>query len=95
MMTDRQLNNRVQKIKEAEAKIKELEAQIDDLKEEIKSYLTEAKVDEHNTGDWMIRWKTIVSNRLDSTALKAALPDVYKTYAKPSSSKRFTIDKAS
>lgn len=95
MMTDRQLNNRVQKIKEAEAKIKELEAQINTLKGEIQSYLTEANVDEHNTGDWMIRWKLVTSNRLDSTALKTALPDVYKTYTKPSSSKRFTIDKAS
>ncbi|MBQ2856641.1 MAG: hypothetical protein IJE78_05880 [Bacteroidaceae bacterium] len=95
MMTDRQLNNRVQKIKEAEAKIKELETHIKGLKEEIQEHLTEAKEDEHNTGDWMIRWKLITSSRLDTDALKTALPDVYKTYSKSSSSRRFTINKAS
>ena len=33
----------------------------------------------------------IISNRLDSKALKAALPDVYGQFCKASTSRRFTI----
>lgn len=95
MMTRIQVNNRANKIKELKNQIKELEAQISKIEVEIQEYLVEAEKEEFNSGDWMIRWKLVTSSRLDQTALKNALPDVYKTYTKASSNMRFTIDKAS
>lgn len=93
-MTDRQLNNRIQKINDLEIQIKEMEAQVDALRNEIKADLTEKQTDEHNTGSFVIRWKEVISSRLDSKALKAALPDVFKTYTKESKCRRFTINAA-
>ena len=43
------------------------------------------------TKNFILRWKEIVSNRIDSKALKAALPDVYGQFCKASVSRRFTI----
>lgn len=93
-MTNRQLDNRVKKIQAIEAQIKELETQADALRDEIKADLTEKGEDEHNTGSFIIRWKEIFSSRLNSKALKAALPDVFAAYTKQSSSRRFTVSAA-
>ena len=90
-MTNRQIDNRVTKLQALEAQIKELEEQADALRDELKADLTDKGEDEHNTGSFIIRWKEIVSSRLDSKALKAALPDVFSTFSKESSSRRFTV----
>lgn len=90
-MTERMIENRVKKLKNIEAQMKELEAQAEELKAEIKADLEEKGVDELKTKNFIIRWKEIVSNRIDSKALKAALPDVFSQFVKPTSSRRFTV----
>lgn len=93
-MTDRMINNRIAKLQELEAQQKELEAQAEAIRAEIKADLEAKGEDEHNTGSFIVRFKEIVSSRLDSKALRAALPDVFAAYSKPSSSRRFTVTAA-
>jgi predicted phage-related endonuclease len=81
----------VRKLQEIEAQRKALEEQAEKLKEEIKADMERKGVDEIETPNFSIRWKEIVSNRLDSTALKKALPEIYKQYARQITSKRFTV----
>lgn len=90
-MTDKMIENRVKKLQELEAQKKAIEEQAETLRSEIKAELTERKIDELQTKNFMIRWKVIVSNRLDGAALKAALPDIYNLYSKQSDYRRFTI----
>ena len=90
-MTNRQLNNRIEKLQGIEAQVKELEAQAEAIRAEIKANLESAGEDEHDTGCFVIRWKEIITSRFDSKALKAALPDVFAAYSRESSSRRFTI----
>lgn len=90
-MTDRQINNRINKLQGIEAQVKELEAQAEAIRAELKADLESKGEDEHNTGSFVLRWKEIISSRLDSKALKAALPDVYGQFCKASVSRRFTI----
>ena len=90
-MTDRQLNNRIAKLRSIEAQLVELEAQAEEIRTEIKADLESKGEDEHDTGSFIIRWKEIITRRLDSKALKAALPDVFAAYSRESSSRRFTI----
>lgn len=90
-MTERMIENRIKKLQAIEAQIKELEEQAENLKSEIKADMEGKGVDEIRTKSFIVRWKEIISSRLGSKALKAALPDVYEMYAKPSTSRRFTI----
>ena len=90
-MTDRQMNNRITRLQGIEAQVKELEAQAEAIRAEIKADLESTGEDEHDTGSFVIRWKEIITRRLDSKALKAALPDVFATYSRESTSRRFTI----
>lgn len=41
--------------------------------------------------DWKITWKAVTSNRLDTTALKKALPDVAAQYTKTTTARRFVL----
>lgn len=90
-MTERMIENRIKKLQAIEAQIGELEEQAEALKAEIKADLEEKGVDELKTKNIIIRWKEIISNRIDSKALKAALPDVYSQFVKQTSSRRFTV----
>lgn len=53
-----------------------------------------ALLGENETGmvdERKVSWRTVVSNRLDSKALKKDLPDIYEKYAKENVSRRFAI----
>lgn len=90
-MTERQIDNRVRKLKAIEKQRKDLEAQEKALKEEIKRDMESKGLEELKTKNFIIRWKEIISNTLDSKALKATFPDICEQFTKQSASKRFTI----
>lgn len=90
-MTERQIENRISKLNALESQISQLQEQADGIKSELKNDLENKGLDEVKTKNFVIRWKEVISNRLDSKALKKALPDVYSQYCRQSSSRRFTI----
>ena len=90
-MTERQIENRIKKLQAIEDQRKALEEQAEAIKTELQADLESKGVDELKTKNFFIRWKEIVTNRLDGKALKAALPDVYSQFTKQSCSRRFTV----
>lgn len=90
-MTERMIENRVKKLSALEKQIEQLQKQADAIKGELKADLEEKGLDELQTKNFLIRWKEIISNRLDRKALKAALPEIYSQYCRPISSRRFTV----
>jgi len=90
-MTERKLLNRVRKLKELEAQKKQLETEITAIQEELKAEMQIQEKEELQAGDHTIRWKTIITNRLDTNKLKASHEHLYNQYLKQSSSRRFSI----
>lgn len=82
---------KVRTIKENEQLMKELEAETDALKDEIKAQMTASQKDEITVDVFTIRYKSVVSNRFDSTSFKSKYADLYSQYSKATESKRFTI----
>ena len=63
----------------------ELDAQIDSLKDELKDYMKAENVDEllGENGEHVV-WRTVVSNRFDSTSFKKSeWGELYKMFTKP------------
>lgn len=81
-MTERMIENRVKKLSALESQIEELKEQAEAIKAELKADLEEKGVQELKTKNFLIRWKEIVSNRLDGKALKEALPEIYNRIKK-------------
>ena len=90
-MTEKMIENRVRKLLELEAQQKELATQADAIRAQLKADLEEKGLEELHTKNFVVRWRQIISRRLDCTALKAALPDVYAQYSRESSTKRLTV----
>lgn len=90
-MTEKMIENRIKKLKEIEEQQKALAEQADKIREEIKQDLEAKDLEELQTKLFLIRWKEVITNRLDSKALKAAFPDIYNQFLKQSCSRRFTV----
>ncbi|MCC8060743.1 MAG: hypothetical protein LIO81_07915 [Clostridiales bacterium] len=90
-MTERMIDSRARKLREIENQITALQEQADAIRDELKNDLEKKGLSEVRTKNFIIRWKEIVSSRLDGKALKAALPGIYDQYCKISTSRRFTI----
>ncbi|MCM3324269.1 YqaJ viral recombinase family nuclease [Cytobacillus kochii] len=60
-----------------------------DIENKIKAELKDAEVGLVDTH--IITWKNVISNRVDTKALKEKFPDIYKEVIKPSTSRRFGI----
>lgn len=90
-MTNKMIDNRVMKLRKLEEEQKRLEAEAEAIKAELKAELETLEVDELTTDHYTIRWKEVISSRLDSKLLKLELPEIYQRFSKASTSKRFTI----
>ena len=87
-MTNKQIDNRIEKLEALEAQIKALEKQADAVKDELKAELGDS---EHlETAKHRVNWARVLTERLDSKALKAEHPKMYSQYVKTTESRRFS-----
>lgn len=90
-MGERALRNRVEKLMEIEKQQKALQEQADKLKEEIKADMEAKGQDELRVGDYIVRFKEILTTRFDSKRFKEEHGRLFEAYLKPAATKRFTI----
>ena len=67
----------------------ELKAEIEDRKDRIKAYMGDDEI--LIAGPYKVLYKTVSSSRLDTTALKKALPDIAAQYTTTSTTRRFEV----
>ncbi|MDR2023058.1 MAG: hypothetical protein LBQ71_07355 [Hungatella sp.] len=72
-MGERAIENRVKKLKAIEARQKALEVEADKLKEEIKKELEARGAEELKAGNFLVRWKIVISNRFDGKAFRRSM----------------------
>ena len=90
-MTDRQIENRIRKLQEIESQIKALEEQAEVVRSELKADMEEKGSEEITTAHGLIvRWKSFITSRFDSSAFKKAHEDLYTAFTKRTASRRFT-----
>lgn len=78
-------------IRKLEKEKKELESKITSLKSDIQEYMTNSSVEELDTKTYLISYKHIVQNRLDTKKLKEEKPELYEDYLHEVPSSRFTV----
>lgn len=64
---------------------------IEGLTDKIKQYMTENQLETLTGDEHKATYKTVTSSRIDTTALKKALPDVATAYTKTTEARRFTF----
>lgn len=85
------MNAKVKELRELRRMADELAGEIEAIQDEIKQHMTEQDTDMLTGIDWKVTWKAVTSKRLDTMALKKALPDVAERFMKKSVNRRFTL----
>ena len=88
-MDKRQLTAKLRKLRKLEAQIEQAKAEAEGIKDEIKAHMGDT--DELTVGEYKVTWKTVTSTRLDTTALKKALPDLVERFNKTTTTRRFCV----
>ena len=68
----------------------ELDATITALEDSIKAVMGDEEL--LTAGAYKVSWKTFTSSRVDTTALKKAMPDVAAQFTKQTTARRFSIN---
>ena len=90
-MLAKNLDSQIHELRELRRMADELTAAIDTIQDAIKAEMTAAGVDVLTSSDWKAVWKPITTSRIDTTALKKALPDLAAQFTKTSTVRRFSV----
>lgn len=90
-MTITEMDSKVKTIRELQSTIEELTAELEAAKDAIKAAMVEEGREELTGNGWRATWHTVTSSRFDSKAFKAAAPETYAQFCKPSTVCRFCI----
>ena len=69
----------------------EAAAMVEALKDQIKEHMTAAGTDTIIGAEHKATYKTVVSSRIDTAALRKGCPDIAEKYTKTTETKRFTF----
>lgn len=91
IMSSKEIVSKIEALKEWEKLAAEAAAEIEALKDSIKREMDSRNLEELAAGQYIARFTIVVSNRLDTTALKRENNTMYQRYLKQTTSRRFSI----
>ena len=90
-MSISELDMKVKELRELRRMAEELQAEIDAAQDAIKAHMDSQGVDTLAGPDWKVTWKPVTSSRMDTSALKKALPEIAERFMKSTTSRRFVL----
>ena len=91
-MANKELIKTVEEIKELEDLMEEVKANIEALKDTIKTEMLKKGTEELDLdGRYIVRWTSQLASRFDTKRFKEEYKDLYRSFTKEVSSKRFSI----
>lgn len=90
-MNINEMDGKIRELRELRRMADELATEIDTIQDAIKAEMSAAGVDTLTGSDWKATWKPITSSRIDTVALKKALPDLAQQFTKTTIVRRFCV----
>ena len=91
-MSTNELDSKVKELRELKRMAAEMAEMIESLQDDIKAEMTAKGTDTLKGADWKVTWKEYQSTRIDTTALKAELPELAARFSKTSFYKTFRLN---
>ena len=88
-MSINEMEAKARELRQLQALIEEAQAEAEAMKDEIKAAMGDRE--SVQAGEYKITWKAVTSARIDTTALKKALPDVAARFTKETTARRFLV----
>ena len=90
-MSINEMDSKIKELRELRRMADELAAEMETIQDSIKAHMDAAGVDTISGTDWRVTSKAVTSSRIDTAALKKALPDVVERFSKTTTARRFCI----
>ena len=90
-MATNEIISKLNELSELRRMADELNAEIEAIQDAIKAHMTEADTDTITAGAFKVTWKAVTSTRIDTTALRKALPEIWQEYGKTTTTRRFSV----
>ena len=91
LMSTNQITSKIEALLEWEKIMAEAKEEADALRDEIKQEMLLRNTEELSAGQYIVRWTSVLSQRFDATAFKKTMPEVYRSFLKQVTSRRFHI----
>lgn len=88
-MSTNELESKCRELRQLQALIDEAQAEAEAIEDAIKAAIGDSEAVQ--AGEHRITWKSVTSSRLDTAALKAALPEVAERFTRTSTTRRFCV----
>lgn len=88
-MSAKEIESKVRELRQLQALIEEAQVEADTIREAIKAHMGDAE--ELRAGEYRITWKAVKASRIDTTALRKALPDVARAFTCETITRRFCV----
>ena len=90
-MSINELESKARELRELRRMADELAGEIESITDSIKAHMDAEGVDTISGTDWKVTYKAVTSSRLDTNALKKALPDLAQQFTKTTTARRFCV----
>ena len=88
-MSINEIEGKARELRQLQALIEEAQAEAESIKDAIKAAMGPAETIQ--AGEYKITWKEVKSSRLDTAALRKALPDIAEQFTRENTVRRFTV----
>ena len=88
-MSTHEIESKVRELRQLQALIEEAQAEAESIKDALKAFMGASE--ELKAGEYKLTWKAVKSSRIDSTALRKALPDVAAAFTTETTVRRFCV----
>lgn len=88
-MSTSEIESKVRELRQLQALIEEAQTEADTIRDAIKAHMGASE--ELRAGEYRITWKAVKVSRIDTTALKKALPDVAQAFTRDTITRRFCV----
>lgn len=90
-MSINEMDSKIKELRELRRMADELAGEIESITDSIKAHMDAEGVDPISGSDWKVTYKAVTSSRIDTSALKKALPDLAAQFTRSTTSRRFCI----
>lgn len=90
-MSVNEMDSKIKELRELRRMADELTAEIESITDSIKAHTDAEGVDTISGTDWKVTYKSVTASRLDTSALKKALPDLVQQFTKTTTARRFCV----
>ena len=88
-MTIKEMEKKARELRELQALIEEAQSEAESIRDAIKAAMGDN--DTVQAGEYKITYKAVTTARIDTTALKKAMPDIAQAFTKESTTRRFCV----